>query len=123
MPEQFLPGVEYDFVDGRWIANTDPTGFNVGGNLGQNVAGISTGPSNFLGIEGMTNLDLGKLGLGGAQLGLGLASYLDNKKTAKKQRELLGQQIESNKYELEKRKDRAEQIGSQFGGGLASSVR
>lgn len=38
----------------------------------------------------------GKLGLGAGQLGLGLASYFENKKTADAQRKLLGQQYESN---------------------------
>ena len=39
----------------------------------------------------------GSLGLGAGQLGLGLASYFENKKTADAQRKLLGQQYDSNK--------------------------
>ena len=38
----------------------------------------------------------GNLGLGVGQLGLGLASYFENKKTADAQRKLLGQQYASN---------------------------
>ena len=38
----------------------------------------------------------GNLGLGAGQLGLGIASYFENKKTADAQRKLLGQQYESN---------------------------
>ena len=38
----------------------------------------------------------GNLGLGAGQLGLGIASYFENKKTADAQRKLLGQQYASN---------------------------
>ena len=54
-------------------------------------------------------------GLGLGQLGLGLAGYLDNKKTAKLQRENLGTQIASNKDLLETRKKRAANIAATFG--------
>lgn len=50
-------------------------------------------------------LKMGYVGLGAGQLGLGLAGYFENKKTADKQRELLGQQIESNRAEIDARKN------------------
>ena len=50
-------------------------------------------------------LKMGQIGIGAGQLGLGLAGYFENKKTAGKQRELLGQQIESNRSEMDARKN------------------
>ena len=50
-------------------------------------------------------LKMGQIGIGAGQLGLGLAGYFENKKTADKQRELLGQQIESNRAEIDARKN------------------
>ncbi len=54
-------------------------------------------------------LDWGMNGLGGTllgagQLGLGLMSYLDQSKTASKQRAIMDQQIASNKYNMAKTK-------------------
>jgi len=45
----------------------------------------------------------GGLGLGIGQLGLGVMSYLDNKKTADKQRALLGQQYVNNTITMKNR--------------------
>lgn len=47
----------------------------------------------------------GQLGLGGANLGLGVLSYFQNKGLADKQKEVLGQQIESNRAEIDARKN------------------
>lgn len=47
----------------------------------------------------------GQLGLGGANLGLGVLSYFQNKGLADKQKEVLGQQIESNAAEIAARKN------------------
>jgi len=44
----------------------------------------------------------GGFGIGLGQLGLGLASYLDNAKTAKAQRNLMGQQAKQNDYNYNK---------------------
>jgi len=44
----------------------------------------------------------GGLALGAGQLGLGVLSYLDNEKTAKKNRALVDQQIATNKYVMDK---------------------
>ena len=52
---------------------------------------------------------------GAGQLGLGVMGYLDNKKTASKQRALLGQQIESNRYALDTAKQRQTDISNAFG--------
>lgn len=50
-------------------------------------------------------LKMGQIGIGAGQLGLGLASYFQNKGLADKQKELLGQQIESNRSEIDARKN------------------
>ena len=50
-------------------------------------------------------LKMGQIGIGAGQLGLGLASYFQNKGLANKQKELLGQQIESNRAEMDARKN------------------
>ena len=50
-------------------------------------------------------LKMGQIGVGVGNLGLGLASYFQNKGLAKKQKELLGQQIESNRAEIDARKN------------------
>ena len=63
-------------------------------------------------------------GLGLGQLGLGLAGFLDARKTAKKQREVMDQQIASNKFALDTAQTRAGDISKQFGaGGLASTYK
>lgn len=63
----------------------------------------------------------GGLALGGLNFGLGLAGFLDQKKTAKLQRGLMQQQLASNTETMaNKRADRAH-IKSVFGGGTATS--
>ena len=47
----------------------------------------------------------GQLGLGGANLGLGILGYFQNKGLADKQKEVLGQQIESNAADISARKN------------------
>lgn len=68
--------------------------FDVNGNAinttaKDNLFGMSTGKWN-------NALKMGQLGLGAGQLGLGIMSYLDNKKTANIQRNLLNQQYNNN---------------------------
>jgi hypothetical protein len=46
------------------------------------------------------------VGIGAANLGLGIVSYLDNKKTAKKQRKILQQQYDNNVTEMKYRDQR-----------------
>ena len=55
--------------------------------------------------EWSSAMKAGQLGLGGANLGLGILSYFQNKGLADKQKEVLGQQIESNKAEIAARKN------------------
>ena len=50
-------------------------------------------------------LKMGQIGIGAGQLGLGLAGYFQNKELADKQKQLLGQQIESNRAEIDARKN------------------
>ena len=65
-----------------------------------NVSGAGgAGSSTDWGMKGM-----GGTMLGVGQLGLGLMSYLDGKKTQKKQRALMDQQLASNKYALNHKK-------------------
>ena len=54
--------------------------------------------------DGITGAEWGELGLGVGQLGLGVMSYLENQKTADKQRKLLDQQIKNNREEMAHRK-------------------
>jgi hypothetical protein len=59
----------------------------------------------------------GGMALGVGQLGLGVMSYLDQKKTADKNRALMDQQLASNRELLETRRNRAKDISAAFGGG------
>ncbi len=54
----------------------------------------------------------GKLGIGAGQLGLGIASYFQNRGLADKQKQVLGQQIESNRAEIDSRKNYRVALGS-----------
>lgn len=65
----------------------------------------------------LTSKDLanyGGLALGAGQLGLGVASFLENQQTAGKQRELLGQQIASNKQEMAHRAAARDALNTAF---------
>lgn len=62
----------------------------------------------------------GGVALGAGQLGLGVMSYLENQKTAGKQRELLDQQIAQNKYVLANAKGHADSVRAGFSGGFSS---
>jgi hypothetical protein len=54
----------------------------------------------------------GQLGMGAGQLGLGIAGYFQNRGLADKQKEVLGQQIESNRAEIDSRKNYRNALGS-----------
>lgn len=82
--------------------------------LGDLDLAVSKPGEGFLGT-GMSGMEATKIGLGVGQLGLGLASYLDNKKTAKKQRSLLDQQIANNADLMKRRTDRSANISKYFG--------
>ena len=67
-----------------------------------------------------TGTDWGMGGVGGAalglgQLGLGVASYFEGKKTADAQRDLMGQQYASNQYQLAKDKADSASLSKAFG--------
>jgi len=62
----------------------------------KSLGSINTSSINW-GMDGW-----GGFGLSVGQLGLGLASYLDNKKTADKQRHLMDQQAKQNDYNYNK---------------------
>ena len=55
--------------------------------------------------EWSSAMKAGQLGLGGANLGLGILGYFQNKDLADKQKEVLGQQIESNAADIAARKN------------------
>ena len=57
----------------------------------------------------------GGVALGAGQLGLGVMSYLENSKTADKQRELMDQQISNNQFALGSAKDFKEAVNKTFG--------
>jgi len=94
--------------------------FAAANNLDISQAGTNTG---ILGT-GISGMDALKGGLGVGQLGLGVLSYLENKKTADKQRGLMDQQAEQNRFLIDQAKQRQKDISGAFGsGGLAASVR
>jgi hypothetical protein len=57
----------------------------------------------------------GGVALGAGQLGLGVMSYLENSKTADKQRALMDQQITNNKFALGNAKAYKEAVNKTFG--------
>ena len=78
-----------------------------GGLAGQDTSlfGMSTGKWDNV-------MKAGQLGVGIGQLGLGVASYFQNKGLADKQKQVLGQQIESNRAEIDARKNYRNALGS-----------
>ena len=73
------------------------------------------GEQNALMNQGMSGIDMAKVGLGVGQLGLGLAGYLDNRKTAQKQRALMGEQLKTAKDERAAREGVRSGLASAFG--------
>ncbi len=75
--------------------------------------------------KGAGVLDYTKIGLAGAQLGLGYLSYKDNKKTAGIQRDLLREQLANAKEVKAQRNHVIADLSGAFGGGglAASSVK
>jgi hypothetical protein len=127
-------GADAGFVD--WIKqqNIDPTNLtssnfdalkadygNFLSGTDSSSGGLVGGINETLGTN-MTGSDLLKGTMGIGQLGLGALSYLDQKKTAKKQRGLMDQQMQQNKFLLDQARGRQADIGKSFGGsGLAAS--
>lgn len=77
--------------------------------LGESLTGDNT--NSGLGM----NMGTLQAGVGLGNLGLGVAGYLDNKKTAKLQRGVLKQQLASNKDLMATRKARDKDIATAFG--------
>lgn len=118
-PQNNIPGTNissaYNFYnpDGTIDMNkfntwgSNPANASAAANLGSkglsfDSAGIGTmtpkdNSSINFGMDGW-----GGFGLGAGQLGLGLMSYLDNKKTASAQRNLMNQQAKQNDYNYNK---------------------
>lgn len=104
---------------GQTGTSTDPMDFQAGSidkaiwadEKGINELGMGTDKTKDSMLLGMnpdqwgSALKMGQIGIGAGQLGLGLASYFQNKGLADKQKELLGQQIESNRSEIDARKN------------------
>ena len=70
--------------------------------------GATENKDMFMGMnptEWSSAMKAGQLGLGGANLGLGVLSYFNQKDLAEKQKEVLGQQIESNAADIAARKN------------------
>lgn len=92
-----------DFTTGLASQGIDINSLN-SNQLGDLYKGFKINPA-----VSTNKLDWGMNGLGGTllgagQLGLGLMSYLDQSKTASKQRAIMDQQIASNKYNMAKTK-------------------
>ena len=64
---------------------------------------------------GLSGTDWANIGLGAGQLGLGVASFLENKSLGKKQKELMNQQIANNADLMQRRKERSANIAKYFG--------
>ena len=104
---------------GQTGTSTDPMDFQAGSinktiwadEKGINELGMGTDKTKDNMLLGMnpdqwgSALKMGQIGVGAGQLGLGLASYFQNKGLADKQKEVLGQQIESNRAEIDARKN------------------
>lgn len=102
---------------GQIGTSTDPMDFQDGSidkavwadENGLNASGMGTDTSkDLLGMnpdQWGSALKMGQIGIGAGQLGLGLASYFQNKGLADKQEQVLGQQIESNRSEIDARKN------------------
>ena len=74
--------------------------------------------TDFEASKGLGNWGMGGYGgaaLGAGQLGLGLASFMDTRKTAGKQRELMDQQLQSNQYLMDKKRADAASLSRAFG--------
>ena len=99
----------------KWLEDNN---YNVGNMTGADFASTEKlyndrgigGPSTDWGMTGM-----GGVALGVGQLGLGAMSYLENSKTADKQRALMDQQITNNKFALGNAKAYKEAVNKTFG--------
>ena len=108
-----INGITYkvDALGNKTVA-TDAIGNN--GSI-TNGLGIAPRDTSHDWIKGMENGAAATAGLGALNFGLGIASYMDTKKTAKMQRELMAGQIANNNELMATRKERAGNISGAFG--------
>lgn len=84
---------------------------------GQQIAQPTTNDSTIFGLDNKQWNSIGQMGnvgLAAGQLGLGILSYFDNKKTAEKQRKLLDQQYANNKDLINARVAKRDNIRRMF---------
>lgn len=97
-------GTSGEIIPGSNLSNINPT------------TGLSSSTSNPWSMQGV-----GGLALGGVQTGVALLGTLDQMKTAKLQRNLLGQQYDTNAEKMQSWRDNKTAVNKAFGGGLAAS--
>lgn len=85
------------------------------GSYGTPSIGGTTGGDSWWGQQDWGMKGLGGTAVGLGQLGVGLLGYLENKKTADKQRELMDQQMEANEYAMNKSKKSSAGLARAFG--------
>ena len=100
--------------------NLDPTTAKSSDILAARSAFDAQNPAEGVWGTDFTGGEMLQGGLGVANLGLGVAGYLDQRKTAGLQRDVLSQQLESNRGLLDTRKKRASDISATFGSGLGA---
>lgn len=102
-------------MDATIVPNTPYTGTT---ELGADIPSMYTEGLNKNNVGGQTDWSMKGLGgtaLGAGQLGLGVLSYLDQSKTADKQRKLMDQQMAQNTFVLNNAKGRQADIAATFG--------
>ena len=113
-----VAGLEYGYLpDGTWGAL--PSKYNTQVATQGKGLGANQYQNPYVDDKGnMTGYGQIQTGLGLGQLGLGVVSYLDNRKTAKKNRELMNQQIASNRAEMANTAAFRQGLAKQFGTGV-----
>jgi len=114
-------GANNNAYDTRWDSLGADDYRGIGDDM-QSVLGVQARNGERSGVlNGFKNnewdsaLGYGKVGLGIGQLGLGLAQYFEDKKTAKTQRELMEQQLDTNKWLFDQQKSRQANFSKSFG--------
>ena len=98
-----------DYIKAGDFTGAEDAGFG-GGETAFKLQNAQANKSIDWGMTGMSGV-----ALGAGQLGLGVMSYLENSKTADKQRALMDQQIANNKFSLGNAKDFKEAVNKTFG--------
>ena len=107
-------GIDINSLNPQELKSLSESYKGLGYGLGENNLGNDTDSSLFGMNTGEWDnaMKAGQLGIGAGQLGLGIAGYFQNRGLADKQKEVLGQQIESNRAELDARKNYRNALGS-----------